>query len=231
MRVLSAIAAAGALLASLTVTDFPAARAGDIESGVAGSFKMPVTSMRERPLKSVVLQQYDFSCGAATVAMLLTYHYNMPTTEEQAFRAMYEVGDQEKIQREGFSFLDMRNYIKSRKMNAAGFELNLDEIEELGVPAIALITLNGYRHFVLIKGIKGNRVLIGNSAIGMMAMERDKFDAMRDPIVVLIRNKAKLGREHFNLASEWGVKPKAPLGKGNTAVFSTIFVDMTGSGF
>jgi len=231
MRVLRSIAAAGVLLAPLAITDFPAARAGDIESGAAGSFTMPVTSMRERPLKSVVLQQYDFSCGAATVAMLLTYHYKMPTTEEDAFMAMYNVGDQEKIQREGFSFLDMRNYIKSRNLNAAGFELTLDEIATLGVPAIALITLNGYRHFVLIKGIKDNRVLIGNSAIGLMAMERDKFDAIRDPIVVLIRNKAKLGRKYFNLASEWSVKPKAPLGKATDSVRSTIFVDMSGHSF
>jgi hypothetical protein len=144
---------------------------------------------------------------------------------------MYEVGDQEKIQREGFSFLDMRNYIKSLGLNAAGFELNLDEIKELGVPAIALITLNGYKHFVLIKGIKGNRVLIGNSAIGMMAMQRDKFDAIRDPIVLLIRNKAKLGRDHFNLAEEWSVKPGAPVGKVTSQFYSTIFVDMSGAGF
>ena len=231
MRFLRSLAVAGLMLAPLAVTDLPVAQAGDLESGLAGSFRLPVTSMRDRPLKSIVLQQYDFSCGAATVAMLLTYHYDMPTTEEDAFRAMYEVGDQEKIQREGFSFLDMRNYIKSRKLNAAGFELSLDEIQELGVPAIALITLNGYKHFVLIKGIKGNRVLIGNSAIGLMAMERDKFDAIRDDVVVLICNKAKLGREHFNLAAEWSVKPKAPVGKALDNVRSTIFVDHTGSNF
>lgn len=231
MRVLRSIAAAGLLLAPLAVTDLPVAQAGDIESGAAGSFNFPVTSMRERPLKTVVLQQYDFSCGAATVAMLLTYHYKMPTTEEDAFIAMYNAGDQEKIQQEGFSFLDMRNYMKSRDLNAAGFELTLDEIQELGVPTIALITLNGYRHFVLIKGIKDDRILIGNSAIGLMAMERDKFEAIRDPVVVLIRNKAKLGRNSFNLASEWSVKPKAPLSKATDSVRSTIFVDMTGNSF
>jgi predicted double-glycine peptidase len=231
MRVLRSIAAAGLLLAPLAVTDLPVAQAGDIESGAAGSFNFPVTSMRERPLKTVVLQQYDFSCGAATVAMLLTYHYKMPTTEEDAFIAMYNAGDQEKIQQEGFSFLDMRNYMKSRDLNAAGFELTLDEIQELGVPTIALITLNGYRHFVLIKGIKDDRILIGNSAIGLMAMERDKFEAIRDPVVVLIRNKAKLGRKSFNLASEWSVKPKAPLSKATDSVRSTIFVDMTGNSF
>ena len=103
--------------------------------------------------------------------------------------------------------------------------------QTLGVPAIALITLNGYRHFVLIKGIKGDRVLIGNSAIGLMAMERDKFDAIRDPVVVLIRNKAALGRKYFNLASEWSVKPKAPLHSVTDTVRSTIFVDVTGNSF
>ena len=125
----------------------------------------------------------------------------------------------------------MREYIKSLGLNAAGFELTLDEISDLGVPAISLITLNGYRHFVLIKGIKGNRVLLGNSAMGLMVMKRDAFDAIRDPVVLLIRNKAKMGREHFNLAAEWSVKPKAPLNRATQSINSTIFVDMTGRSF
>ena len=127
----------------------------------------------------------------------------------------------------------MRNYIKSRDMKAAGFELTLDEISEAWRPRDRS---HHSQRLPAFRSDQGNHedvpwVLIGNSAIGLMAMERDKFDAIRDPVVVLIRNKAKLDRYISTWASEWSVKPKAPLAKATDAVRSTIFVDVTGNSF
>src|SRR5262245_13682690 len=199
MRGLQLIASAALIAAPLFLMDLPVAVAGgDIESGFAGSMKLPVTSMKSRPFKSVIMQQYDFSCGAAVVATLLTHHYGKPTPEADVFKAMYETGDQAVIQQDGFSFLDMKNYFNSVGFRADGFELGLDDIGELGVPAIALINLKGYNHFVLIKGIKDNRILIADPAFGTYAMEKEKFEAIRQPVVLLVRNQAKVGRKHFN---------------------------------
>jgi predicted double-glycine peptidase len=187
--------------------------------------------MRERPYQSVIMQQYDFSCGAAAVAMLLTHHYGIQSTEEQVFTSMYENGDQATIQENGFSFLDMKDYIERIGMKADGFELTLDEINKLGVPAIALVDLKGYMHFVVVKGIKDKRVLLGDPAAGMMAMDREEFEKARQPVVLLIRSKATVGRKYFNQTAEWGVKPDAPIGKGMNNVNSTIFVDQFGNSF
>jgi uncharacterized protein len=229
MRGLTLIAAAGLIAAPLFVSDIPAAKAGDIENGLAGSFKMPVTSMKDRPFASVVMQQYDFSCGAAAVATLLTHHYGRPTPESDVFESMYENGDQAVIQQNGFSFLDMKEYFTRIGVKADGFELTLDEINDLGVPAIALIDLDGYSHFVLIKGIRAKRVLIGNPALGIMSMSREKFDAIRQPVVLIVRSQAKVGRKHFNQVAEWGVKPDAPLGSGAARNNSTMYLDMFGN--
>jgi predicted double-glycine peptidase len=229
MRGLKLIASAALIAAPLFLVDLPpAAAGGDIENGLAGSMKLPVTSMKARPFKSVVMQQYDFSCGAAVVATLLTHHYGRPTPEADVFKAMYENGDQTVIQQEGFSFLDMKNYFAGIGLRADGFELGLDDIEDLGVPAIALVNLNGYYHFVLIKGIKGDRVLVGDPAFGTMAMKRDKFEAIRQPVVLLVRNKASVGKKHFNQVAEWGLKPDAPV---NSIMrnSSTMFLDMFGN--
>jgi len=231
MRRLTIIAIAALLAAPLTTAVQNSAKAQGIESGAAGSFRMPVTSMRERPFQSVIMQQYDFSCGAAAVAMLLTHHYGIASTEKEVFTSMYESGDQTKIQQEGFSFLDMKAYIERIGMKADGFELNLDEINKLGVPAVALIDLKGYSHFVLIKGIQGKRVLLGNPAAGMMAMDREEFDKIRQPVVLIIRSKATVGRKHFNQVAEWGVKPGAPVGNGLARSNATMFVDMFGNNF
>jgi predicted double-glycine peptidase len=231
MRGVAVFALSALLAVPVLITDLPAAKADGIETGAAGSFRMPVTSMRERPYQSVIMQQYDFSCGAAAVAMLLTHHYGMQSTEEQVFTSMYENGDQATIQANGFSFLDMKDYIERIGMKADGFELTLDEINKLGVPAIALLDLKGYMHFVVVKGIKDKRVLLGDPAAGMMSMSRDEFEAARQPVVLLIRSKATVGRKHFNQTAEWGVKPDAPIGKGMNSVNSTIFVDQFGNSF
>src|SRR5215510_911449 len=164
MRGLTLFAAAWLLAAPLVFGDLPAVRTDGIETGLAGSMKLPVTSMKDRPFKTVVMQRYDFSCGAAVVATMLTHHYGRKTSESTVFKAMYQAGDQTLIRHNGFSFLDMKNYFNSIGLRADGFDLSLDDIQELGVPAITLISLNGYKHFVLVKGIKDQRVLLADPA-------------------------------------------------------------------
>ena len=50
-----------------------------------------VESLKERAFRYTVRQQYDFSCGSAALATLLTYHYATPTDEEDTFKAMFDV--------------------------------------------------------------------------------------------------------------------------------------------
>src|SRR3546814_5502098 len=71
--------------------------------GAGGSFSVPVMSLKEKRWTTVVRQQYDFSCGSAAVATLLTYHYETPLAEAVVFEEMFVRGDQAKIQAEGRS--------------------------------------------------------------------------------------------------------------------------------
>src|SRR5262245_14064470 len=71
-------------------------------------WRQPVRSMKELRFRGVVGQQYDFSCGAAAVATLLTHHLEAPTPENNVFANMWKNGDRERIQKVGFSLLDMK---------------------------------------------------------------------------------------------------------------------------
>ena len=71
------------------------------------------------------------------------------------FERMYASGNRAKIRAEGFSLLDMRRYLRSVGYEADGFELPLDKLLEEGVPAIVLLNDRGYRHFVVVKGLRG----------------------------------------------------------------------------
>jgi predicted double-glycine peptidase len=195
-----------------------------------GSYTLHVTSLKEARFLSTVRQQFDFSCGSAAVATLLSYHYNRPVSEQQVFNAMYAQGDQQKIQREGFSLLDMKRYLAQQGLVADGFVQPLHKLAEAGFPAIVRLVENGYLHFVVIKGIDEQRVLIGDPAGGTRAMRRDAFEAAwPDRLLFVIHGWA--GKPLFNLPDDWRVAPRAALGEGiSRSSLTDITLPKNGSG-
>lgn len=182
-----------------------------IESG--GPFSVPVKSMKDLRFRNTVRQQYDFSCGSAALATLLTYHYNYPVSEQETFREMYQRGDQAKIKREGFSLLDIKNYLSARGFQADGFVADVEQLADNKVPAIALIKERGYHHFVVIKGLREGRILIGDPSVGTRVMPLAKFkEILANRVLFVIRNKQEVAQ--FNGETDWRWAPRAPLGDG-----------------
>ncbi|SDD35561.1 hypothetical protein SAMN05216345_10876 [Cupriavidus sp. YR651] len=186
-------------------------------------YSVKVTSFKEARFKTTIRQQYDFSCGSAAVATLLTYQYGYPVSEQVVFRDMYVHGDQQKIQNEGFSLLDMKRFLESRGFLADGYELPLSKLEEAKVPAIVLIVENGYHHFVVVKGIQGNRVLVGDPAMGTRALTREHFERIWDSqLLFVIHNREEQAR--FNQYADWRVSPSGPywMGVNRDSLFFTV---------
>lgn len=209
MRRLKAAAAVAAL--SLAGMAHSGAAAGDLQLAQGGvNARIGVESMAERKFSTVVRQQYDFSCGSAAVATLLTHHYHTPTTEMDAFKAMWDVGDQARIQELGFSLLEMQRYLQALGLKADGFKLTLDRIQEIGVPGIALIEIKGYRHFVVVKGITPKRVLIGDPSTGIISRPRKEFEKHWDGVILFIRSDVQRGKENFNKIEDWRLAPSSP---------------------
>jgi len=200
------------LIAGLGVlTASPAGQASDLQIVAGGvNARVKVVSMAERKYTTVVRQQYDFSCGSAAIATLLTYHYNRPTTETDSFRAMWDVGDKERIRKLGFSLLEMKRYLESTGLKADGFSLTLNRIQEIGVPGIALIEVRGYKHFVVIKGITDEVVLVGDPSSGVTSMPRNVFKDRWDGTILFIRSDVLLGKANFNRVEDWRLAPSSP---------------------
>ncbi|MDX1251204.1 MAG: C39 family peptidase [Gammaproteobacteria bacterium] len=187
-------------------------RAGAMDlTSSAGSFSVPVVSLHEARFLTVIRQQYDFSCGSAALATLLTHHYQHPVSEQAVFIAMYENGNKDKIRREGFSLLDIKRYLEAHGYRADGYFAPLDMLTGKGIPAIALINDHGYKHFVVVKGVSDTQVLVGDPTAGMKIIPRKEFEEMWNKLLSVIRNEEKLAVRHFNRAEEWEVREKAPL--------------------
>ncbi len=180
-----------------------------------GNYTTEVVSFQEAKFKSVIRQQYDFSCGSAAVASLLTYHYDDPHQEQEVFQTMWANGDQALIKQQGFSLLDMKRFLEHSGYRADGFRIPLDRLQKIGVPAITLINNDGYMHFVVIKGIRENSILLGDPVRGVRVVPRDKFEAQwSGGIIFLIKNKARIAKASFNREESWQTVAGAPLSYG-----------------
>lgn len=203
------LAATCAALFSLTA---PASAQVRFHGESGGNYSVSVMSWRDIPFRTVVRQQYDYSCGSAAVATLLRFHYGTEVGESEVFESMFERGDQERIRRVGFSMLDMRSYLETRGYTADGLRLDLDRLATLDVPAIALITHDNYRHFVVVKGISADRVLVGDPTFGLQTYTRAEFEAVWNGVVLAIRRLPDGSTPPaFNREEEWRPWVVAPL--------------------
>jgi predicted double-glycine peptidase len=126
---------------------------------------------------------------------------------------MFNAGDQPKIQRQGFSLLDIKRYLETNGYDADGFEADLDQLAEARTPALVLLRENGYNHFVVIKGVLDGRVLIGDPSAGTRILKRADFEAVwHERILFVIRSHQNIAQ--FNGASDWIIRLRAPLGDG-----------------
>jgi len=215
--------------AGLALAQAACAQGAHFPSIGGADLTLPVTSIRQARVASTLLQQYDFSCGSAAIATLLTHHYGTPIDEQTVFLRMYEQGDQAKIQREGFSLLDMKRFLASLGFEADGFEQPLHKLQEARIPAIVLINQNGYQHFVVIKGLKDERVLLGDPSQGTRAMPLSDFEALwQSKLLFVIHNRTAMAR--FNLAADWRVAPRAPLGTDMARALGGIGLPRNGPG-
>ncbi|HYG90393.1 MAG TPA: C39 family peptidase [Azospirillum sp.] len=174
-----------------------------------GATSISVKSMREMRFTAVVQQRHDFSCGAAALATLLTYHYGTETTEVQLVDAMMAAGDPERIRREGFSMADMQRFLAAYGVRSNGYWASLDDLRSAAIPVISLIDVKGYRHFVVIKGIAGDQVLVGDPVLGLKTYRIAEFEKIKVGPLFAIDDHQDMGQDSFNAPNQWAVQPKS----------------------
>ncbi|MDO6706820.1 C39 family peptidase [Photobacterium sp. 1_MG-2023] len=195
-----------------------------------GAYNVKVKSYQEQLFGDVMRQQYDFSCGSAAVASLMKYHYGIETSENTVFKYMFENGDKTKIEKSGFSMFDMKEYMQSVGLDANGYRLPLDKFQTLGVPAITIVNFDGYMHFVVIKGMNSDQVILGDPSRGTMVMKISEFKPYYRGSVLLVKNMVKEGRESFITQENYSVYAPSPVSDAVTRdSLSTFSITLPGS--
>jgi uncharacterized protein len=202
------------ILASMCTVLVPGSTLAQVRLGpeaAGGNYSVQVMSWWDIPFRSIVRQRFDFSCGSAAVATLLTHQYGIKTPENEPFGAMWNAGDRATIKKAGFSMLDMKSYLQRRGFKAEGFKMTLDDFQKVTQPTIVLLNLDGYRHFVVVKGIRNGTVLLGDSVRGLTQYSLKDFGKAWNGIILGITQAPDKKLGGFNLANDWDPWARSPL--------------------
>jgi predicted double-glycine peptidase len=183
-----------------------------------GTATLRLRSFEAEKFKATIHQAYDFSCGSAALGTLLTFGYGIPVTEKQVFASMIRHGNKTLIQKEGFSLLDLKQYLARRGLPSGGFRAPLPELVKVGLPAIVLINDHGYRHFVVVRGVRDGRILLSDPAVGMRSERIGIFKKQWSGISFLILADVARGRANFTDHGLWHAEPGAPVALARYAI-------------
>ena len=166
-----------------------------------------VRSLRDIRQEHIVTQRFDYSCGSAALATLFDYYLGNSVEEKEIILCILNKGDRKKIaQRNGFSLLDLKLFVAGAGYQAEGFRLSLEELKKLEVPAIIPVNVNGYKHFVVFRGVKDGRIFLADPAMGNMVLKTDYFQKIwyagnnlreEEGLAFVVNNKP--GAENNNL--------------------------------
>ena len=147
----------------------------DVGAGVRLTKK--VKTWKDVRNKNVVRQSLDFSCGAAGLSTIFNYYLNDPINETAIINGILQTVDIAKVKaRRGFSLLDLKRFAEDNGYLVTGYQMDAEFLKELGKPALCPIKFKNYRHFVIVRGIIGDRVFITDPAIGNLTMKVARFE-------------------------------------------------------
>jgi len=170
---------ATALLGGLCTVAGMASHAGDTGFGGVlpngAIYTTRVESMQEARYRNLVRQQTDYSCGAAALATILRYAYHLDVDEPRVIEGMMGVADPVLVQQRGFSMLDIKRYVESLGMRGRGYRVDESRLRTLRVPGLVLMDVRGFRHFVVLKQVRGDIAELADPMLGNRQMKLDEF--------------------------------------------------------
>lgn len=165
-------------LIALSSAAQPSVLAAEVSfSPIPGSrFQTSIESLFEKRWKSVMRQGLDISCGSAALATILYFHFGDQVQEDELIRHIIkQVTKAEVRKRGGFSLLELKKVAGKLGYTVKGYKLTLEQLQKRGGPSIVPITVRRYKHFVVYRGMVGDRVVLADPAFGNTVMPDYEF--------------------------------------------------------
>lgn len=141
-----------------------------------------------------VLQMGVVDCGAACLGMILAYHGKQVPLEELRIAC--------DVSRDGSKAGNVARAARQYGLKAQGYRR--ETIEELQTLHLPMVIFWNFNHFVVLRGIKGNRVYLNDPAVGPKRISIEEFDRLFTGIAIDFtpgENFQKGGTKPFLLTS------------------------------
>ncbi len=128
--------------------------------------------------EATVPQHFDYTCGASSVATVLTFYWNRPTTEAEAVGALrqrYSLDEIAKRRETGLSFDDLIFVAERLGFAAQGAKIAIGELAGLQGPVIVQLTNPKFQHFVVLRRVGSEVFYVADPIVGNYAMSADQF--------------------------------------------------------
>ena len=152
----------------------------DIFTGLDPSrvLRSRVRSWQDMKDEHVVMQRFDYSCGAAALATLLRYYFQDNVTETQLLDAILgpmkpdEVKDRQK---NGLSMDDLFRVCKQMHYLVTVYRLPLKNVPELQAPVLVRLVKNKFKHFVILRGSVEDQIFLADPERGNIRISVYEF--------------------------------------------------------
>ena len=151
-------------------------------------------SWKELRQHNVVLQQQDYSCGTASLATLIHYYFGGDITEAELLQRIIAKKTPDELAdliKNGVSMLDLKTVAESLGYDAAGISLTPGDLPKLEGPVIVHLKRIQGQHFLVLRGVQGDRVFLADPAEGNVRMTLAKFADQWTGAVLI------LGKDNF----------------------------------
>lgn len=139
------------------------------DTSLQNQFLSTKTTWWDTKRASVIKQDIDYSCGSASLATILTYFYNQPTTEAQIVKDLA-------LDKQMASFQDLANVVEKYGFTGKGIATNYDSLKKIKIPAIVYLNHNRTDHFSVLRAIDDTHVYLADPSWGNRTLTRKQFE-------------------------------------------------------
>lgn len=130
--------------------------------------------------EATVPQAFDYTCGASSVATILTYYFDRPTTEAEiigALRKRYSIEEIAKRRETGLSFDDLIFAANQLGYSAEGAHIVSNELRKLEGPVIVHLDKGKFQHFAVLRLVGDSVFYLSDPVVGQVAMSSAEFES------------------------------------------------------
>ncbi len=192
----------GPLLISIAIGAITCGCSSNIPTKSA--FRENFKSWNELKWENIERQQYDYSCGASSLATMLKSYFEEPAWEGLVMTVLVSQLTPEGLadrQKNGFSLLDLKFAANKLGYGAEGVKLRADMLDKLNGPVIILIHQDDMNHFAILKGIYADRAYLADSSRGNIRVPLYQLAQQWDGVALV------LGKDGFGLPSDHTLSP------------------------